>query len=68
MSKSKSMDFLDDKEKYRLAVFLKRLTFNMAYEVADCGTHEEMKEYAYCTLDVVEKVQKELAAEGFAPR
>jgi hypothetical protein len=56
-----SMDFLNDAEKYQLAVFLKRLTFGMAYECADSDTHEKMKEQAYRTLAVLEKVQKELA-------
>jgi hypothetical protein len=41
------MKFLTDTEKYQFAVFLKRLTFDMAYECADSDTHEKMKEQAY---------------------
>lgn len=63
-----SMGFLNDEEKYQLAVFLKRLTFETAYECADCDAHEKMKAQAYRTLEVVEKVQNELADQGFAPR
>jgi hypothetical protein len=40
----------------------------MAYECADSDTHEKMKEQAYRTLAVLEKVQNELAKQGFAPR
>jgi hypothetical protein len=54
------MKFLNDAEKYQLAVFLKRLTFNMVYECADSDTHEKMKEQSYRTLAVLEKVQNEL--------
>jgi hypothetical protein len=62
------MNFLTDDEKYRLAVFLKRINFNMAYECSDCDTHEEMKAQAYRTLEIVGKVQTELSRMGFSPR
>ena len=62
------MNFLNNMEKHILAIFLKRITFDMAYECAGCGSREEMKADAYRTLAVVEKVQNELAAQGFAPR
>jgi hypothetical protein len=62
------MNFLTDSEKNQLAVFLKRLTFDMAYDCADCNTHENMNAQAYRTLAVLEKVQNELAKQGFAPR
>jgi hypothetical protein len=62
------MKFLTDTEKYQFAVFLKRLSFDAAYECADSDTHEKMKEQAYRTLAVLEKVQNELAKQGFAPR
>jgi hypothetical protein len=67
-AKNKSMDFLNDAEKNQLSVFLKRLSFNMAYECADSDTHEKMKEQAYRTLAVLEKVQNELSKMGFSPR
>lgn len=62
------MKLLTDSEKWRLAVFLKRITFNMAYEVADSDTHENMKAQAYRTIAVVDKVRNALADQGFAPR
>ena len=65
---TKNMNYLNDNEKWRLSVFLKRLDFNTVYECADSDTHENMKAQAYRTLAVVEKVQNELALLGFAPR
>lgn len=62
------METLTDNEKYLLALFLKRLTFNMVYEVADHDTHENMKVMAYSYLEVIEKLQEELRKQGFAPR
>ena len=56
------MNFLNDKEKYLLALYLKRMTFDDAYELA------QDKDEAYAILAVVEQVQKELADLGFAPR
>jgi hypothetical protein len=62
------MDFLNKEEKGLLALYLKRVTFNAVYEFADCDTHENMKSQTYDILDVLNKVQSALAAEGFAPR
>jgi len=65
---AKTMDFLNDSEKYLLALYLKRITFNDALGLVDCGTKEEEKARAYRCLEIIEKVQKELASQGFAPR
>ncbi|MCL2832115.1 MAG: hypothetical protein FWD78_03000 [Treponema sp.] len=62
------MNFLNKNEKYLLALFFKRLTFDDAYRASDADTHENQKAMAYRILDVVEKVQKELAYQGYAPR
>ena len=62
------MDFLKDYEKLLLALFFKRLTFEDVYQYTDPGTKEEQKAMAYDILAAIEKVQKELADQGFAPR
>jgi len=64
----KQFDFLTDNEKYQFAVYLKRMTFDDALRRVDSGTKEEEKERAYRLLDVIAKVQRELANQGFAPR
>ena len=62
------MDFLNNAEKWLLATYLKRVTFEDVYERVDAGTKDEMKASTYSILAVIEKVQNELAAEGFSPR
>jgi hypothetical protein len=63
------MSFLTNDEKWLLALYFKRMTFDDVLSHANCGIpYEEQKEWAYEVLGVVEKVQKELANEGIAPR
>jgi len=64
----KQFDFLTDAEKYDFALFLKRVTFNDALEKVEPGTKEQEKQRAYWFLDIIGKVQSELAYQGFAPR
>ena len=59
------MNFLSDNEKWQFALFLKRITFNDALEKTTGGND---KNEAYFFLEVIDKVQGELAALGFAPR
>jgi hypothetical protein len=59
------MDFLNDDEKYLLAVYFKRMTYDNALEASDGGDDKNM---AYRILEVVGKVQRALADQGFAPR
>jgi hypothetical protein len=61
--------FLTDEEKYLLALYFKRMTFDDAYRRSDAfDSKVEQKAMAYRILAVVEKVQKELVGMGFAPR
>jgi hypothetical protein len=62
------MDELTDGEKYELALFFKRLTYNDVYEHTDVDTKENQKAQAYRILDTIAKLQKELADHGFNPR
>jgi hypothetical protein len=63
-----NMDFLNNGEKWLLALYLKRMTFEDAYRRSDGADKEELKEMAYRILAVIEKLQRELANEGFSPR
>jgi len=63
-----SLNFLDKNEKCLLALYLKRMTYEDAYRRADATTNENQRAMAYRILDVLGKVQDELAKEGFAPR
>jgi hypothetical protein len=62
------MNELTDNEKWELAVFFKRLTFNDVLEHVDQDTRENEKAQAYRILDAIVKLQKELAAQGYNPR
>jgi len=64
----KQFDFLTDDEKYDFALFLKRVTYDDALEKVEPGTKEQEKKRAYWFLEIIDKVQGELAREGFAPR
>jgi hypothetical protein len=63
-----SMNFLSDDEKWDFALFLKRITFNDVLDKVEPGTKEQEKSRAYWFLEIIGKVQKELADQGFAPR
>jgi hypothetical protein len=64
----KQFDFLTDDEKSLLALYLKRITFDDALRRVDGGSKEEEKAMAYRILNVIEKLQEELANQGFSPR
>jgi len=59
------MNCLTDDEKYELALFFKRICFNSILECTDGGTD---KDQAYRMIDAIEKLQKELASQGYNPR
>ena len=63
-----NFDYLTNGEKYMLAQYLKRLCFEQVYVQAEGDTKEQMKDYTYRMIDVLEKVRGALAEEGFAPR
>jgi hypothetical protein len=60
-----TFDFLDEKEKWLFALFLKRITFEGVLECTDLNND---KDQAHAMIDAIYKVQKELANEGFSPR
>ena len=60
--------YLTPGERMMLAQYLKRLTFEQVYMQRGCGTVEEEKENTYRILAMLDKVQDELAGEGYAPR
>ena len=62
------MHELTDREKWELAVFFKRLTFNDVLEHADPGTKENEYAQVYTVLEAIRKLQKELANQGYNPR
>ena len=64
----KEFSFLDDEEKYMLALYLKRLCFEEVYVQAEGDTKEERKSYTYQMLETLAKVRYALADLGFAPR
>jgi hypothetical protein len=58
----------NDRQALALAYFVKRMTFDMAYDASHGGTHEEIKSMAYEIIGGILAVQKGLAEAGFAPR
>lgn len=54
--------YLNNHEKYLLALFFKRLCF---HHVLDCTDGNNDKEQAYEMFDVIAKVEKELSNQGF---
>jgi len=62
------MNELTNREKYELALFFKRLTFNEVYEHTDVDAIENRKAQAYRILGAIAKLQKELAEQGYNPR
>jgi len=62
------MNELTDGEKWELAVYFKRLTFNDVYEHTDQDSVDNQKAQAYRILAAIGKLQKELADQGFNPR
>jgi hypothetical protein len=59
------MNELSNNEKRELAVFFKRLSFNLVLETTDGGADNRQ---AYRILDAIAKLQKELADQGYNPR
>ncbi|MCL2215193.1 MAG: hypothetical protein FWC06_08310 [Treponema sp.] len=59
------MNELSENEKWELAVFFKRLSFNLVLETTDGGAD---KAQAYRILTAIDKLQKELADIGYNPR
>jgi len=55
-------------EAYMLAQYLKRMTFEDAYDKAGGKDEEQAKEYAYDILSAVECVREGLAKTGYNPR
>jgi hypothetical protein len=62
------MGGLTDNEKWELAVYFKRLTFNDIYEHTDQDTKENQKAQAYRIFAAIAKLQKGLADQGINPR
>ena len=62
------MHELTDREKWELAVFFKRLTFNDVLEHADPDTKENEYAQVYRVIGAIGKLQKELADQGYNPR
>jgi len=58
---------LTDSEKWELAIYFKRLTFNDVYEHTDPDTKDKQKAQAYRILDAIAKLQKELTDMGYNP-
>jgi len=61
----KEFSYLSEKEKRLLAILFKRINFVHVLECTDGGND---KDQAYEMLDVIEKLQKELIAQGYNPR
>jgi hypothetical protein len=61
----KYFDYLENSEKWDLAMFLKRIGFYGVLETTD-GNND--KDQAYRFIDVLEKVRNELRKEGYTPR
>ena len=59
------MKELSNSEKSELAVFFKRLCFD---HILDCTDGNNDKAQAYRIIGAIEKLQKELAGQGFSPR
>jgi len=59
------VECLTDAEKYLLALYLKRVTFDQVLECTDGGRD---KDQAYQIINVIGKVQEELGRCGVAPR
>lgn len=68
----KQFDFLTDLEKLKLAQFLKRVSYDTAFQYSEGNYSDDrdgkQKENAYFLLDVFSKVQNELKEQGYAPR
>ena len=62
-----SFEFLNKTEKWELAQFVKRVSFDTALKYSE-GHGEEQKNNAYFLLRIFSKVQQELADQGFASR
>ena len=62
------MNELTDNEKWELAVYFKRLTFNDVYEHTDADTKDNQKAQTYRILEAIAKLQKGLADQGYNPR
>jgi len=59
------MNELSENEKWELAVFFKRLSFNLVLETTDGGAD---KGQTYRIFAAIGKLQKELADMGYNPR
>ena len=59
------MNELTNNEKRELAVFFKRICFD---HILDCTDGNNDKAQAYRIIGAIEKLQKELAGQGFNPR
>jgi hypothetical protein len=59
------MNNLKNKEKYELALYFKCLCFNSVLEYTDGGNDNDQ---AYRILEVIDKLQKGLADQGYNPR
>ena len=56
---------LNKSESWLIALFFKRITFD---GVLDCTDLNSDKDQAYQMIDVIEKIQNQLADQGMAPR
>jgi len=62
------MNELSENEKWELALYYKRMTFEDAYRHTDQASADNRKAQAYRILTAIAKLQKELADMGYNPR